>query len=495
MVRRIPIPDPTTMDAAARRYSLPDSLPIVFEDGLGPRTRHADAAGGPAIEVLRLRPSFATVPSFEFALRERAGRLAGFRHPAFVRVRGVERSSGDESLLTVASDAAPGLRLSVILAGTQARRVPLDIYAALCLIRQLVSAVAMLHEGVRDVAHGTLAPERLFVTPQARLLIAEPVLGAAIEQLRLPCERYWRELRVAVPPGTARIHLDARTDVMQIGAVALALVLGRPLGDDDLPLRTAELVSSVWAVSPRGGFEPLPHGLRGWLAQSLQLDPQRAFATPRDARAELDAVLGDGELVSSPASLDAFLARYRASEALAPAVVPGAPWRESRALDPVSIATPLLPDVPLRPVLLATPPASVSVPRLAPAHLPGGTSRDWSKTWRQLAVGLAVLAVVGAAATLVARRLWQSSGNVAALGTLELSTRPTTVEAFIDGTRRGSTPLVLPLDAGTHTVELRGAGKPRRIQFTINPGMKVSQYVDLTVAETAHARRVQVRQR
>ncbi len=455
------------MDAAARRYTLPDSPPIVFEDGLGPRTRHADAAGGLAIEVLRLRPSFGTVPSFEFALRERAGRLAGFRHPSFVRVRGVERSSGDEPLLTVASDAAPGLRLSVILASAQARRVPLDIYAALCLIRQLVSGVAMLHEGVGDVAHGTLAPERLFVTPQARLLIAEPVLGAAIEQLRLPCERYWRELRVAVPPGTARTRLDARTDVMQIGVVALALVLGRPLGDDEFPLRTSELVSSAWAVSPRGGFEPLPHGLRGWLAQALQLDPQRAFATPRDARTELDAVLGDGELVSSPASLDAFLARYRAGDAVAPSVVP----------------------------VLATPPAPVAAPARTWAHVPIGGSRDWSKTWRQLAVGLAVLTVVGAAVTVVASRGWQNSGNVAVLGTLELSTRPAAMEAFIDGTRRGLTPLVLPLDPGEHTVELRGAGTPRRIQFTINPGMKVSQYVDLTAAATAKARRVQARQR
>jgi len=44
-------------------------------------------------------------------------------------------------------------------------------------------------------------------------------------------------------------------------------------------------------------------------------------------------------------------------------------------------------------------------------------------------------------------------------------------------------------------VELRGAGKPRHIQFTINPGMKVSQYVDLTAASMAKARRVQARQR
>jgi hypothetical protein len=45
-----------------------------------------------------------------------------------------------------------------------------------------VPAVAVLHENARDVAHGLIAPERLIVTPNARLVIVEHVLGAAIEQ-------------------------------------------------------------------------------------------------------------------------------------------------------------------------------------------------------------------------------------------------------------------------------------------------------------------------
>ena len=60
------------------------------------------------------------------------------------------------------------LGLSTILGGAQTRRVPLDIDAALCLIRQFVTGVAMRHEGVRDVAHGALAPERLVVPPRQR---------------------------------------------------------------------------------------------------------------------------------------------------------------------------------------------------------------------------------------------------------------------------------------------------------------------------------------
>ena len=57
-------------------------------------------------------------------------------------------------------------------------------------------AVALLHENARDVAHGLIAPERLIVTPHARLVIVEHVLGAAIEQLQ-----FGRERLVAGLPG------------------------------------------------------------------------------------------------------------------------------------------------------------------------------------------------------------------------------------------------------------------------------------------------------
>src|SRR5207253_1384854 len=84
-----------------------------------------------------------------------------FRHAYYARVRGVERASDRDQTLTITSDAAPGIRMSELLARTEERRIPLDINAALCLIRQLVPAVAMLHENARDVSHGALGLERL----------------------------------------------------------------------------------------------------------------------------------------------------------------------------------------------------------------------------------------------------------------------------------------------------------------------------------------------
>jgi len=501
------------MEAAARlaHTSLAE---VVFEDGLGQRSRLSDPAGAAGIEVLTLRPSFAIVPSFEFALRERAGRLALFRHASYLRVRSVERSAGVEPLLRVLSDAGQGLRLSELLAGAHARQVPIDINAALCLVRQLVPAVAMLHESAKEVAHGAIGIERLMVTPQARLLIVEYILGAGLEQLRYSRERHWNELRIPLPQGAGPARFDHRSDVLQIGVAALSLILGRPLRLEEFPNRIADVVASTWAVSPRGGFEPLPPGLRGWLGRALQIDPVRSFQSAVEARAELDAVLGDSELVASPASLEAFLTRYHASTPVlevapptvyeAPPAPPVAAVPHSRSTpSPAKPAVPPLPPTPIEEIsetpeilALATPPdIRPTEPSLQPVPTwtadetadasreladeeNFGSARAGWKNWRVLGAAAAVVAVV-AAGGYAAWRPAPAPAVHAASGTLEISTNPDGAEALIDGVLRGTTPLVLALEPGAHTLELRGGGDPRTIPITINAGMKVSQYVEL----------------
>ena len=136
-------------------------------------------------------------------LRERVSRLANFRHAYYSRVRRVDRLDNG-STLGIVSETPHGARLSRILEVASACQIDLDVNAALCLVRQLVPAIAMLHQNARDVSHGALAPERIIVTSNARVVIVEYVLGAAIEQLAYSRERLWRDLRIAVPSGAGR---------------------------------------------------------------------------------------------------------------------------------------------------------------------------------------------------------------------------------------------------------------------------------------------------
>src|SRR5688572_1808132 len=278
----------TPVAATSERPEVP-----LFSDGIGDRVVASDGATGDLLQILRLRPTLTAVPSFEFALRERAARLANFRHAYYSRVRRIDRAMAPTPSLAVVADHVEGIRLSEILRVAHEKRLHLDINAALCLIRQLVPAVALLHENARDVAHGLIAPERLVVTPHARLLIVEHVLGAAIEQLHWSRDRLWREFRIAMPPTAGVPRFDHRADVVGIGAVALALVLGRPITAEEFPHQIPSLLENARESSSIGEARPLSPALRQWLARALQLDGRRAFAAAPEAVTALDEVLAD----------------------------------------------------------------------------------------------------------------------------------------------------------------------------------------------------------
>ena len=303
--------------------SAPTPAPVAFEDGLGTRRLAVDRARNETVEMLCLRGELTAVPSFEFALRERLSHLAAFSHACYGHVRSVERLKDPPSTLALVSDVTAGTRLSEMLRFAEAADVTLDIDAALCLLRQLVPAVAMLHENEPDIAHGAIAAERLVVTPGARVIVVEHVMGSALEQLRFSHERYWKELRIALPRSAGLPRFDHRADVTQLGVVALSLILGRRLRDDEGPSRLGDLVSSAWAVSSRGGLEPLPAGLRAWLTCALQLDARNSFGSAVDAQAELERVLGESDYLAAPATLESFLERaIAATEPAAPVAHP-----------------------------------------------------------------------------------------------------------------------------------------------------------------------------
>ena len=291
-----------------------------FRDGLGERRPLTDAAGQ-SRELLCLRPDLTVVPAFEFALRERVARLAEFRHPAFVPVRSVERLTEVGSTLGVVSDAVSGLRLVRLFTQAAERGLNLDVNVALSLTRQLLDAMAALHAAYGDVAHGALAPERVVLTPQGRLLVADYGLGAALAQLRYSQERYWKELQVALPRAAGLPRIEASSDVVQVGVVALALILGRSLRAEDYPTRLADIVRSAQAIAPRGGFEPVPAGLRQWFARVLRIDAEQGMPTIAAARDAFEEAVREWGLPESsrttgtPGGVEGFFARVHAAEA------------------------------------------------------------------------------------------------------------------------------------------------------------------------------------
>ena len=290
----------------------PSTGPALFEDGFGER-RLALGVNGDHFEVLTLRDELTASAVVEAALRDRANRLGDFQSEHFGRVRGVERAGKTVPRLMVVSDHVPGVRLSTILAAAETHLLPVEMHAALCLLRQLVHAVAVLHDRAPDVCHGAIGPERIIVTPNGRLVLVEYVLGSAIEQLRYSNKQYWQGLRVPLPKTFGMPHLDRRTDVTQVGATALALILGRPLADEEYPAQISDMTADALALSPEGALEPLPLPFKVWLQRALQIDSKTPFSSAPEAWAELDRVLHYSDPIAEIEALKVFLSRYHAA--------------------------------------------------------------------------------------------------------------------------------------------------------------------------------------
>jgi hypothetical protein len=519
--------------AQPRALDAPD-----FVDGLGERATLTDAANGDSVEVLRLRSALTSVPSFEFALRERTARLANFRHTYFARVRRVDRLS--PAGLGVISDHVAGFRLSQMLRIAAERSLAVDTNAALCLLRQLLPAIALLHENARDVAHGALAPERLIVTPHARLVVAEYVLGSALEQLQLSHDRLWTDYGIAMPPSAGAPRFDHRADVMQIGVTALALIVGRPLGPQDLA-RITEMLAESTETSAGGARQPLSQGLRGWLARALQLDPRRPFLTVRDAQTALDQILvSESGYVASTVAVEALISRCVDSviamppDVERPATPPSPPKVPAPQASPVaSPATPASPPavVPQPSVEAPVAPATVSAPADAPpspvaSQLDQGPSRydlnldalqssfgtfepepfeepaprerrtrtrPQLKSWMKIAATVLLVAGVIAAGAYGARKYMAAAPAIPETGLVVVDSAPKGVPVFVDGVDKGVTPLRIQLKPGPHIVELRGNGVPRVLPVTVTANATVSQFVEFASAATPATGQLDVR--
>jgi hypothetical protein len=526
------------MHAATQTVRNPS--PAEFTDGFGRRVRLTDPSSPEPLEVFQFEPELLTVQSFEFMLRERVSRLANFRHAYYSRVRRVDRLDGGKTLGLV-SESPQGARLSRVLEVAAASNLDLDVNAALCLVRQLVPAVAMLHQNARDVSHGALAPERIVVTAGARVVIVEYVLGAAIEQLSYSRERLWKDLRVAVPSGAGIPRLTHRVDVMQLGMVALALVLGRPLAEEDLKALPALVASATECTSP-GTREPISEPLRRWLIRALQLDARSSFESALESQLALDDVLsGESGYIAAPIALETFLTRYEECEAALPPPPPIAPPQPiaptpivaAAPIVPVAVPPPPAPAAPLPPARVApvhvapvasvppapaasvfsAPAASVpvapvaSVPSApvasapeAPASVPEAPDmavdalREMLKSapptqvaaagvptfWRVAALALGVIAV--AEGGFIGWKLLGGRGTGTAPGNVRLDSKPEGAQVKIDGESKGVTPLSTSLSSGPHVLELSTGGEPRVIPITVNAGETLGQYVELSGA-------------
>jgi serine/threonine protein kinase len=246
-------------------------------DDIGDRLLMFDNSDAPSLELLRFHPHLAQTPGFEAALREEVQRLAHFQHPAFARIRAVQRLEPDDDLALI-SNYTPGKRLSEVLHRTRGPEF------AAALIQQLAPALALFQQHASGASHGLIDPERIVVSPEGRLTIVEHVVGRAIEMLGDP---QLSSSSVALPPGAdgTSPRTDAAADWYQLGLVAASALLGKPVTQADLP-EVKNVLDELDYTAGADGSSLSPF-LRQWLARAFQISGERIEAGP-DACAALE---------------------------------------------------------------------------------------------------------------------------------------------------------------------------------------------------------------
>jgi hypothetical protein len=260
------------------RRAVPGELYSV-DDGLG--TRKIESDGRTHTEILELAPALASQPVVEQAIRGRASRYADLDIRAFAPVRRIERSGAS---LHVISEMPGGVRLSNLLAHLESTGEVVAESAMLELASLVINAVASLHAWPGGLAHGAINPGHVLLTNDGRVMLTDCVFGAGLEVLQRNRDVLWKEFRLAMPAAASLARFDQQSDVTQMGAVILAIILQRPMRAHEYPRGVTDLIVTATESSSVPGAPGSASALRMWLQEALQVHPRLAFRSAVEAQ-------------------------------------------------------------------------------------------------------------------------------------------------------------------------------------------------------------------
>jgi hypothetical protein len=280
------VADPTR--SADQPPRLRHDLTPGFVDGFGERLLTFDSLSRTSLELLRFGPEFSASSSFEQALRQRVEAVKSVQHPSLSSVRKVDWMDGQSGLVLVSTHTA-GRRLAELLPRTFSPAFVPE------LIRAVVSALAALQHSGSDFCHGALTVDRIVVTRDGRVVVVEHVLGSALASMDLPTSVLRTRIGLALPGvGSEPVNLGGRNDVVQVGFIAMQILLGRRLDPADYPGKIVGLLDQ--SAQTEAGATWGASRLRSWVERALQLDMARPLKSVQMAYDALGELPSEGQL-------------------------------------------------------------------------------------------------------------------------------------------------------------------------------------------------------
>ena len=174
----------------------------------------------------------------------------------------LERDEPSTRLILI-SEHVPGVRLSELLRMAVERSVVADLGAALFVMRRLLTLAESL-EAATGLAHFSIAPERIVITPHGRVVIVEPVLAAA-----------------------AQTGATGSDDIAGIAIAGMSIMLGHLIDDaEHIDPLSPVLQDAADVAAIRAGTR-FSTALRLWFDRAVIADPTLSFPDFRQARLAL----------------------------------------------------------------------------------------------------------------------------------------------------------------------------------------------------------------
>ena len=252
-------------------------------DGFGVRRFEEDDNWG-RVELIDLAPVLST-PAAEQAIRARAARVTTGRMPVVTPLYSIARA---ERGVSIVSGAPDGVTLADLLGALEFGTITLTDHAVLELAATTARAVAAMHDA-GTLAHAALTPAHVLLRADGSALLTGAVFGDALQTLSRNREQFWRQFGIALPPSAGPPRFDRRSDVTQLGALVLAILLRRMLTTDEYPRELMDLIDA--AVGHLNVGPKCAGALRQWLQQALQLQARTLFSSAVDAERSYAAIV------------------------------------------------------------------------------------------------------------------------------------------------------------------------------------------------------------
>ena len=195
--------------------------------------------------------------------------------------RGRGRSSISSTAVSSSSrNTVGGRRLSDIIDAAAEHGIVAGLDAGLGLLLELLPAVARLHDA--GLAHGALAAGRTMITPAGQILLLDAIYAEPLERLQLTRKRLWTELRLAFPPTAGLARFDKAADLSAAVMVAAALIVGRPLRDDEYPDGIGPLRQEINEIASIRGAKAFADAIDKFVAATLPLAGKKGSLASAD---------------------------------------------------------------------------------------------------------------------------------------------------------------------------------------------------------------------